>query len=132
VHPFILSCVLLKHSSQNQPIVQKTIALFLVSLFALTQYMRQLSYLECKVYNALNPKTVRCDCESKTGVGKVINAPAHPPAAHIHIVLDDFFVTHALSLSAGHLQDVVSLLFPLSNESLCKGVRFPPWQPPGC
>ena len=73
----------------------KTIAsILLISLFMLTQYGRQLAYLQCKVENfSVKTSATTCDCEKDYGndVGKDDNQ-LPPQKTHVHISLDEYYV----------------------------------------
>ncbi len=71
-----------------------TAAILLITLFMLTQYGRQLAYLQCKVENfSVKTSTATCDCEKDQGYdfGKD-NNQLPPQKAHVHISLDEYYV----------------------------------------
>ena len=60
----------------------------------LTQYGRQLAYLQCKVENfSVKTSTATCDCEKDYGneVAKDDNQ-LPPQKTHVHISLDEYYV----------------------------------------
>ena len=71
-----------------------TASILLISLFMLTQYGRQLAYLQCKVENfSVKTSATTCDCEKDYGndVGKDDNQ-LPPQETHVHISLDEYYV----------------------------------------
>lgn len=71
-----------------------TASILILSLFILTQYGRQLAYLQCKVENfSVKKDTASCDCEKdySNDLSKTDNK-LPPQKTHIHISLDEYYL----------------------------------------
>jgi hypothetical protein len=110
--------------------VRKFSAILLISLFAFSQYARQLGYLECKFSNTFKTGALKCDCDKKAGLAKQDNNQLPFSKIHTHIHPDEFF-SAARELAIGS-----SFIFlkktcnQLHNVDECKGSYTKPWQPP--
>ena len=66
-------------------------SIVLICLFALSQYAKQLSYIECRLSNAFKADVLKCECETKL----VQNNPSLPEQpvglVHFHVHIDDIF-----------------------------------------
>lgn len=69
----------------------KLTSILLIFLFALSQYAKQLSYIECRISNAFKADAVKCDCETKL-VQVNPSSPEQPEGlVHFHVHIDDIF-----------------------------------------
>jgi hypothetical protein len=109
--------------------VRNLSAILLISIFAFSQYARQLSYIECKISNTLRSSSLKCDCEKQAGFDKQDNKTGPPAKAHLHIHLDEFFaVPPAEIFSYGFANSALPYLSYYDDE--LEGEYPAPWQPP--
>jgi hypothetical protein len=109
--------------------VRNLSAILLISIFAFSQYARQLSYIECKLSNTLRSSSLKCDCEKQAGFDKQDNKASPPAKAHLHIHLDEFFaISHVEILSHGFANAALPYLSDHDDE--LEGEYPTPWQPP--
>jgi hypothetical protein len=110
--------------------VNRITAIFFVSLLALSQYVKQAVYLECRLSNAFKSFAVRCDCEKKAGLEKPVTGDAPLSMPHSHTHLDELFPIPAAF--DPDLPDIVvtNNYFPSSAEGDCEGCHSTPFQPP--
>ncbi|MBL7732356.1 MAG: hypothetical protein JNM88_14350 [Chitinophagaceae bacterium] len=105
-------------------------AIFLLSLFAFSQYARQFTYLHCKLTNTLRPVSQNCNCASVAGVDKPQDeSPKNNN--HQHITLDDLFIRPpGFRLTSLHIQTdkVVACLNSTVDDGFCRCC----WHPPDC
>jgi hypothetical protein len=81
---------------------KKTVSIFLISLFILTQYGRQVTYFQCKFEN-FNSKsnTPVCDCEKNNGSDLAKDENKLPPQkTHLHVSLDEYYVLNEHNYSS--------------------------------
>jgi hypothetical protein len=68
------------------------LAILFITVFALSQYAKQLAYLQCKLANDLTNTTQKCDCEKQTGnAGTDKELPT--TKNHTHSNIDEFYTT---------------------------------------
>jgi hypothetical protein len=110
--------------------MRKIIAISFLSVFALLQYGKALSYLYCKLQVEITTKsTLSCDCE------KIIsdhNEPASVPAPHSHAVKDKLnqpFISETESI-AFLVQKINTSYFINHSITLRSGFENPPYHPP--
>ena len=110
--------------------MKKLSAILLICLFAISQYARQLRYLECKFYNTFNLASGKCDCEKQTGFGT--QDPNQMPLSkiHAHAHPDEFFSVSREVTADFILESTLSQANRLPGEDECKGNYLIPWQPP--
>ncbi len=74
--------------------MQRLSVIALIIVFLLSQYGRNLAYLECRLYNLVqNGAGIRCDCEKMTPRTDAAGKPDVPPlqkATGVH--LDEHFI----------------------------------------
>lgn len=105
-------------------------AILLISIFAFSQYARQLSYLECKISNTFKTNTTKCDCEKQADFDKQDDKQPPGPTAHTHIHLDEFFAVAREVALHSYYKNIKMNLFHLPAEDECEGNYPKPWQPP--
>jgi hypothetical protein len=110
--------------------VRKLSAILLISLFAFSQYARQLSYLECKFSNTFKTGPAKCDCEKQSGFGNQASSPAPVPATHTHIHPDEFFPFVKGIIIASCPEALRLLPNCLQGADECDGNYPGPWEPP--
>ena len=110
--------------------VRKLSTILLLSIFAFSQYARQLSYLECKFSNTFKTNSVKCDCEKQAGLDKNDDNQSPVSKIHTHIHPDEFF---SVTKETG-LNSYFRILKPGANilpgDDVCEGNGPKPWQPP--
>jgi len=144
IHPQIIFCSrasfylevrLLTRSRPSKPKplsnrVRKLSAILLISLFAFSQYARQLGYLECKISNTFKTGDLKCDCDKKAGPAKQDNNQSPLSKTHTHIHPDEFFsAARVVTISApvNFLKKNNNRLYHMDE---CEGNYAKPWQPP--
>jgi hypothetical protein len=110
--------------------VRQLSAILLISIFAFSQYARQLSYLECKFSNTFKTSTTKCDCEKQAGFDKQDTNQPPVSATHTHIYLDEFFAVAREVISNSYYRNAKLKVIHLLAEDGCKGHYPRPWQPP--
>jgi hypothetical protein len=78
--------------------LQKIFTILLISLFAISQYAKQLSYIECKLSNNFKTDVTQCNCETKLAEDSSQSPDQPINATHFHVHLDDIYFVkeHAL------------------------------------
>jgi hypothetical protein len=111
--------------------VRNISAILIICIFAISQYAKQLSYVECKFSNTFKPFTAHCDCEKRLETGKSANAELPVPKTHTHLHPDDFFFIN--------LESLTRLSVPIPGEEICchsgtetEGILHAPFRPPRC
>ncbi len=121
-----------KLSNQNKYLhrVRKLSAILLISIFAFSQYARQLNYLQCKFSNNFKTSAAKCDCEKQAGFEKQDTGQLPVSKTHMHIQLDELFAVPKEVIVDASFKEVKlkTNLFPGDDE--CKGIYTKPWQPP--
>jgi hypothetical protein len=138
VHPFIRQPVYLgikspeSFSNQNYYLLQvrKLSAILLISIFAFSQYARQLSYLECIFSNTFKTSSTKCDCEKQAGFDKQDADQLPVSSTHTHIHLDEFFAVAREIIVNSNYKNLKSKAIHLPAEDKCEGNYPRPWQPP--
>jgi len=110
--------------------VGKLSAILLISIFAFSQYARQLSYLECKFSNTFKTSTTKCDCEKQAGFDKKNDKQPPVSATHTHIHMDEFFAVAREVVVNFYYRVLKSNSIHLPAEDECEGNYAKPWQPP--
>jgi len=95
----------------------------------LSQYAKQLSYVECKLSNTFKAETAKCDCETILSQDNT-GTPEQPAnTAHFHVHIDDVYFIEkntANNLLPFALASVNSRYL----KSECNGYSQLPLQPP--
>lgn len=115
----------------NQNRVRKISAILLFLVFILSQYIRHLAYLECRIENAFNSATRQCDCEKLNTFEAGNHEFPSAPVPHTHFHPDDFF-----EKPPQYTASAVIIIFytqgDFSRQSQLNGFHTGPWQPPEC
>ena len=64
-------------------------SIFLIAVFALSQYAKQFACMECKLANSFKSATEQCGCEKKYDIHTLNNKKPESPQTHIHPVADE-------------------------------------------
>ena len=105
-------------------------AIFLIAVFALSQYAKQFTYLECKLANLAKSLGQQCDCEKQYDVltkndKKPINAETH-----VHIIIDEFYsppVKRPVCYNYSFVPEKLTIVF---LSAVHKGYANTPYKPP--
>ena len=110
--------------------MRKLSSILLISLFAFSQYARQLSYLECKFSNTFKLSSDKCDCEKQAGFDKENSDQSPFAKTHTHFHPDEFF-NIVKDVKPDNLFKSTGLdLSRLPGDDECSGIYPIPWQPP--
>lgn len=102
-------------------------AFLLLMAFAAAQYGRQVSYLECQLFNYLQAPSVKCDCE-KILKDKTAAEQAPLPASHNHLHIDESYFSPQgrlditasysciISIDAGFASQLSEGIFPSHDQ----------------
>lgn len=110
--------------------MRKLSAILLISIFAFSQYARQLSYLQCKFSNSFKTSSAKCDCEKQAGFDKQDTSQSPVSKTHTHIHLDELFAAAKVFTIDASSKEVKLKANPLPGDNECKGNYPEPWQPP--
>jgi hypothetical protein len=66
-------------------------AIFLIGVFALSQYAKQFAYMECKLANSFKSSTEQCDCEKKYNIHSLEDKKPIGSQTHFHPVIDEYY-----------------------------------------
>lgn len=102
----------------------------LIGLLAFSQYLRPLSFLECKFSNLFKAETVKCDCEKKAGYEKPVTGETQAPKTHTHLHLDEYFSPNKVIHISPWFSSVSSAYKDFYPAGEAKGCATTPWQPP--
>jgi len=120
-------------STQNQnhsrPVKKLSAILLLISTFTFSQWARQLSYLECKFFNAFRTETAKCDCEKLAGLDKE-DTGQPSPALHYHFHPDEFFFPGKKIAITPVFKLLRHPLHTHTGVDELKGHHPGPWRPP--
>lgn len=84
---------------------RKTVSILFITLFLLTQYGKQLAYLQCKIENISSKSTApACDCEKKYDKDPGAPDKLPPVKTHVHASTDEYYV---IDEKAGHLENII-------------------------
>ncbi len=138
MHPFVCQSVYFSRKAaksfpnQNHNLhrVRKLSAILLISVFAFSQYARQLNYLQCKFSNTFKTSAAKCDCEKQAGFEKQDTSQLPVSKTHTHIHLDELFAAAKDFIVDASFKEVKLKINPFSGDDECKGIYTKPWQPP--
>ena len=104
-------------------------AILLISVFTLSQYAKQLAYLECKFANSIQLTTKQCDCEKNYEVTSETAKKTTAPQSHFHPVIDDYYAT-ALNNTSKNIRLIFEKKISHFDFTLCEGNQYAPDRPP--
>jgi hypothetical protein len=112
--------------------MQRSLSLAFIALLTVSQYARQLSYLQCRLINNFNTTAQHCDCEKKSAEVQPNGKEFPVTKVSIHSYLDEFYT----QVKTNALFDHLSLLLPASflqhSAVVCKGSDVRLYKPPRC
>ena len=110
--------------------MKQRVAIFLIVVFALSQYARQFVYMECKLANLVKSTPQQCDCEKKYNV-HILNekTPVGAPI-HFHPIIDEFYAAATNKIKLSYFIFRPGLSNTLSSADICKGTFATPYRPP--
>lgn len=108
--------------------MRKVSVIILFAVFITSQYVQQVSYLECRLANGFRSPAEKCDCE--TLVSKVdAKPPLSTPVRHHHVHLDDLYEIAEIGLPAKN-DHIPGCTTNHRERGINDGVLFPVEQPP--
>ncbi|MEP6674580.1 MAG: hypothetical protein ABJA78_05480 [Ferruginibacter sp.] len=112
--------------------MKNSLAILFISIFAFSQYAKQLSYLECKLANNFKKTTgQQCDCEKQTDVSNT-DKDLPPSKNHTQFNLDEFYtVAEELDIKLQH-QYLSSRTFTHFIVGETEAHCCIPYRPPRC
>ena len=105
-------------------------AIFLITVFAFSQYAKQFAYMECKLANTFKAKTQQCDCEKKYDTHTLNDKKPAGPQSHFHPVIDEYYAAAENNTTFNNIVlPVLKSTLP-STPNLCEGNNTTPYRPP--
>lgn len=109
--------------------MQQLASILLICLFALSQYAKQLSYIECKLSNNFKAENAKCDCETKLAQDSSESPDQPANTTHFHVHANDVYFKEEHSVNNPLFASFKKLnSYYLSFE--CEGYTNLPLQPP--
>lgn len=106
-------------------------AIFLIGVFAFSQYAKQFAYMECKLANTFKANTQQCDCEKKYDTHTVNDKkPTSPQSSHFHLVIDEYYAATENTTPLNSLNLLVQKTILPSTPNLCEGNNSILYRPP--
>jgi hypothetical protein len=131
MQPFFNStCPVLYYQNDQKSFLRKLTAIFLLISFAISQYAKQASYLECILSNYLIAPAEKCDCAKIVKQNKYPVNQSPVPVRHNHMHIDEsYFPILAVSREL-YLNDHLVTSFFTGSSKLHEGARDQPYHPP--
>jgi len=104
-------------------------AIFLICVFAFSQYAKQLSYIECKLANKIKSTTQQCDCEKKFETDSSAKKST-APQPHFHSVIDEYYSSTEPHIFTNNLHLSIEKKIFHFDTNLSEGNNFSPDRPP--
>ena len=105
-------------------------AIFLIGVFAFSQYAKQFAYMECKLANNFKATTQQCDCEKKYDTHTLNDKKPTGPQSHFHPVIDEYYAAAENNNSISSINLLVQKTILPSTPNLCEGNNPTPYRPP--
>ena len=105
-------------------------SIFLIAVFALSQYAKQLAYMECKLANSFKPSTEQCDCEKKYDNHSLNDKKQAGPQTHLHPVIDEYYSVSENNTLISSINLLIEKTTLPSSPNLSKGNSSAPYRPP--
>ena len=109
--------------------MKQVTAIFLICVFAFSQYAKQLSYMECKLANNFKSTAQQCDCEKKFETDSSAKKST-APQPHFHPVIDEYFSTAQQYSITRIIQFLIEKKTFHFNSNLSEGNNLSPDRPP--
>jgi len=111
-------------------LVRRFTAIILLAAFAITQYAKQVNYLECKLSNYFKMTAASCDCEKIVHGGKGTADQSPLPLPHNHIHIDESYLSSQTLNRETHLPGHVNVCHIITHSELREGIHDNPDRPP--
>lgn len=105
-------------------------SIFLIAVFALSQYAKQFAYMECKLANNFKPATEQCDCEKKYTIDISNDKKPEDPQTHFHPIVDEFYTSPGNDNETDRNIFFYKKITIPSSSDICEGIHSTPYQPP--
>jgi hypothetical protein len=105
-------------------------SIFLIAVFALSQYAKQLAYMECKLANSFKSSTEQCDCEKKYDTHSLNDKKPAGSQTHFHPVIDEYYAAPENNTATSSINRLVEKTTLPSSPNLCEGNNTAPYRPP--
>jgi hypothetical protein len=105
-------------------------AIFLIAVFALSQYAKQFAYMECKLANSFKSSTEQCDCEKKYDTHSLKDKKPDGPQTHFHPVIDEYYAASENNTVSRSINLLVKKITLPSSPNLSEGNNSAPYRPP--
>ncbi len=105
-------------------------SIFLIAVFAFSQYAKQFAYMECKLANSFKPTTEQCDCEKKYDIHTLNDKKPQGPQTHFHQVVDELYTATENNTATNEIIFFYKKIVIFSSADICEGVNSTPYQPP--
>jgi predicted metalloendopeptidase len=105
-------------------------SIFLIAVLALSQYAKQLVYMECKISNSFKSSTEQCDCEKKYDTHLLNDKKPAGPQAHFHPVIDEYYTAPENDTVTRSINLFVEKTTLPSSPNLSEGNSSAPYRPP--
>jgi hypothetical protein len=105
-------------------------SIFLIAVFALSQYAKQLAYMECKLANSFKSSGEQCDCEKKYDIHSLNDKKATGPQTHFHPVIDEYYTAPENDTVTSSINLLIKKTALPSSPNLSEGSNSAPYRPP--
>lgn len=105
-------------------------AIFLIGVFAFSQYAKQFAYMECKLTNNFKPTTQQCDCEKKYDTHSLNDKKPTGSQTHFHPVIDEYYAASENITTTSSINILVQKIILPSSSNLSEGNSSAPYRPP--
>jgi hypothetical protein len=105
-------------------------AIFLIGVFALSQYAKQFTYMECKLANSFKSSTEQCDCEKKYDTHSLNDKKPIGPQTHFHPVIDEYYAAPEKNTATSSINRLIEKTTLPSSPDLCEGNNSTLYRPP--
>jgi predicted metalloendopeptidase len=105
-------------------------SIFLIAVFALSQYAKQFAYMECKLANSFKSSTEQCDCEKKYDTHSLNDKKPAGPQTHFHPVIDEYYAAPENDIVTSSINLLIKKTVLPSSPNLSEGSNSAPYRPP--
>jgi len=131
MQPFFNStCPVLYYQNDRPLFVRKLTAILLLITFAVSQYAKQASYMECVLSNYFSAPAGKCDCAKIISKGKNATDSSSLPVLHNHIHVDESYFPSPVISRVFYSGDYRVTSFFTGDSSLRDGIRDELYRPP--
>ena len=127
---FKTACPVLYNQNIQPSFLRKLTAILLVITFAISQYAKQASYLECVLFNYFKAPAQLCDCMKIISESKAATDHSPVPSAHNHLHIDESYLLPFSITRLRYYGDGVITSFLTTISQLEDGVENKQYRPP--